>query len=256
MAVPVAKFTFDPNLLTVNFLDKSENSPTSWSWNFGDSTTSTSQNPVKIYAASGKYTVQLTATNVDGSSNTSYIIIVSTTPVLPLTIIEMVNTKIPTGITVDPNYIINTITKWRLFLQPLLDPAILDSLLFDETAWPSLANLLIADLTARDIILDGSGKSVVGNSQSSGGGINNPIKKIVTGPSEAEWFNSSEFWTDIFKKGGLFDALSFSCCNLASRLRIRLPFCPPLTFSPTIPIKSGRTPVPTPVFPFGNTESL
>ena len=34
-----------------------------WSWDFGDGTSSTMQNPVHDYAVSGTYTVQLTVTN-------------------------------------------------------------------------------------------------------------------------------------------------------------------------------------------------
>lgn len=67
---PAADFTqsvvsgFSP--LSVNFLDQSNFNPTSWSWNFGDSTTSTLQNPSKTYSTPGTYTVSLT------SSNSSY----------------------------------------------------------------------------------------------------------------------------------------------------------------------------------------
>ena len=69
-------FTFSPSSPAMNqavqFTDTSTDKPTSWLWNFGDSAsgqanTSTLQNPTHTYAASGNYTVTLTAGN--GSIN-------------------------------------------------------------------------------------------------------------------------------------------------------------------------------------------
>ena len=59
-------------------------SPTSWSWNFGDSSSvnATMQNPVHTYASAGTYTVSLTATNSAGSNTstrTNYITVTSPT---------------------------------------------------------------------------------------------------------------------------------------------------------------------------------
>lgn len=68
---PVAAFVGSPTSgcgpLNVNFTDQSTNSPTSWSWDFGDGGTSTLQNPAHAYTAPGSYTVTLTATNAAGS---------------------------------------------------------------------------------------------------------------------------------------------------------------------------------------------
>ena len=70
---PVANFTANTTTgsapLNVQFTDTSSNTPTSWYWNFGDGTTSTSQNPDHIYNTPGTYNVTLTATN-DGGNNT------------------------------------------------------------------------------------------------------------------------------------------------------------------------------------------
>ncbi|HSH65773.1 MAG TPA: PKD domain-containing protein, partial [Bacteroidia bacterium] len=53
--------------LTVQFTDQSQNSPTSWKWDFGDGTaTSTQQNPSHTYTVAGTYDVTLTATNTYG----------------------------------------------------------------------------------------------------------------------------------------------------------------------------------------------
>ncbi|MFA5331591.1 MAG: PKD domain-containing protein [Methanoregula sp.] len=54
--------------LSVQFIDSSTNTPTSWAWLFGDGGSSTEQNPVHTYRSEGEYTVTLTATNSDGSS--------------------------------------------------------------------------------------------------------------------------------------------------------------------------------------------
>ncbi len=68
---PVADFIGSPTSgeynLPVNFTDLSTNSPTSWSWTFGDGGTSMAQNPSHTYTAAGTYTVSLTATNSCGS---------------------------------------------------------------------------------------------------------------------------------------------------------------------------------------------
>jgi PKD repeat protein len=65
--------------LAILFTDTTANGvPTSWYWDFGDGTTSTSQNPVHTYTASGYYTVRFQAGNVytsDWENKTSYITI-------------------------------------------------------------------------------------------------------------------------------------------------------------------------------------
>lgn len=77
---PVAGFTANTTSLclygSASFTDQSTNSPTSWSWNFGDGGTSTLQNPNHMYTTAGVYTVSLTATNSYGSDTktmTNYI---------------------------------------------------------------------------------------------------------------------------------------------------------------------------------------
>lgn len=53
----------------VQFTDTSTNYPASWSWDFGDGTTSTDQNPIHNYTKFQQYTVTLTVTNAGGSSS-------------------------------------------------------------------------------------------------------------------------------------------------------------------------------------------
>jgi len=57
--------------LTVSFTDMSTNSPTAWSWSFGDGSTSVLQNPVYTYTTAGTFQVMLTASNYGGSKSLS-----------------------------------------------------------------------------------------------------------------------------------------------------------------------------------------
>lgn len=75
-----ANFTATPIVgcapLVVQFSDLSTGSPTAWSWNLGNSTTSVLQNPSTTYTAPGTYTVTLTVTNAGGThtyTQTAYI---------------------------------------------------------------------------------------------------------------------------------------------------------------------------------------
>ena len=66
---PQASFTATPSGLASTFTDSSiapGSSVSSWSWNFGDSGTSTAQSPSHMYAAPGTYTVSETVTAANG----------------------------------------------------------------------------------------------------------------------------------------------------------------------------------------------
>jgi PKD repeat protein len=79
-SAPVASFTANVTSgttpLLVLFTDASTGSPTSWYWDFGDSYTSTDQNPSHTYTQTGVYTVKLTVQNASGNNTlirTAYI---------------------------------------------------------------------------------------------------------------------------------------------------------------------------------------
>jgi PKD repeat protein len=81
---PVANFTATPTNgvepLNVTFTDTSTGSPTGWAWNFGDTGTSSLQNPSNSYGTAGVYTVRLIASNGGGSSTntkTAYINVIT-----------------------------------------------------------------------------------------------------------------------------------------------------------------------------------
>jgi len=77
---PAASFSADQTTIfeggSVQFTDESTNSPTTWSWDFGDGNNSSEQNPSHTYSSAGKYTVELIVSNnygVDTLSKTDYI---------------------------------------------------------------------------------------------------------------------------------------------------------------------------------------
>ncbi|MFA0847586.1 MAG: chitobiase/beta-hexosaminidase C-terminal domain-containing protein, partial [Methanobacterium formicicum] len=81
-STPTADFTATPNKgtvpLTVEFNDQSTGTkPLTYSWDFGDGSTSTEQNPTHTYTTPGNYTVKLTVTNAVGSSEKTMTIITS-----------------------------------------------------------------------------------------------------------------------------------------------------------------------------------
>lgn len=84
--LPFANFTSNVTKgyvpLSVQFTDQSENA-TMWKWDFGDGTSSTKQDPMHTYFAAGNYTINLTATNANGTDSMSAIIAVLEQPAPP-----------------------------------------------------------------------------------------------------------------------------------------------------------------------------
>ncbi|MGA1791502.1 MAG: PKD domain-containing protein, partial [bacterium] len=80
--------------LDVTFTDYSGFDITSWEWDFGDSNTSTGQNPSYIYQNPGTYSVSLTVTNSSGSvteTKSDYIIVSPTPPPPSIYIQQAIN---------------------------------------------------------------------------------------------------------------------------------------------------------------------
>ena len=68
---------------TFHFIDYSSYNPISWTWDFGDGTSSNLQNPVHTYAAAGTYVVCLTTADSSGCSS-NYCETISNVPVQDL----------------------------------------------------------------------------------------------------------------------------------------------------------------------------
>lgn len=67
-SAPQANFNAEANELSISFQDISANNPTEWSWDFGDGTTSTEQNPGHVYEQPGEYVVCLAVSSVCGNT--------------------------------------------------------------------------------------------------------------------------------------------------------------------------------------------
>jgi len=78
-APPTAAFDWaqQPGTLAVAFTDTSTGSPTAWSWDFGDGTSSTERNPTRTYTVAGAYEVTLNASNSSGSSSVTHLVSVN-----------------------------------------------------------------------------------------------------------------------------------------------------------------------------------
>ncbi|RJP48704.1 MAG: PKD domain-containing protein [Anaerolineaceae bacterium] len=83
---PDASFTVDVYQgqapLTVNFTDTSTNTPTAWSWKKNGVEFSVLQNPTYVFSSAGIYTVQLTASNAEGSDTYHMTIIATALPIV------------------------------------------------------------------------------------------------------------------------------------------------------------------------------
>jgi PKD repeat protein len=67
---PTATYASSTNQLNATFTDFSAGTVTSWSWDFGDSQTSTQQNPSHTYSTPGTYNVCLIVSNNCGDADT------------------------------------------------------------------------------------------------------------------------------------------------------------------------------------------
>lgn len=81
---PLAQFSASATTgmapFSVSMTDTSTGTPTAWSWDFGDNTTSTVQNPSHIYTTAGTYLVSL---KVSGGGQTSTLAAQQTLTILP-----------------------------------------------------------------------------------------------------------------------------------------------------------------------------
>jgi PKD repeat protein len=79
-AAPTAGFTYVATGNSVAFTNTSTDA-TSYSWDFGDASSSTQASPTHVYANSGSYTVVLSATNANGTTTSTQTIVLGATDI-------------------------------------------------------------------------------------------------------------------------------------------------------------------------------
>lgn len=153
---------------------------------------------------------------------------------LDLTIYQLVASNLPAGFVVSDNYIDERLKYWQLFLR---DGAEIDPEdVYKWSAWLALEDgdkwaILLSYCIAYDVYLKILGGFFLwvnpGEQEESGGSV----KKIVTGPTEVEYHDSSKALSEIIKaikgQGGLLDEFLRLACAFAAQLGISLPFCEP-----------------------------
>ena len=259
----VVDFIFNTVGLKSNFINLSYEVPDeyTYSWDFGDGGTSTELNPTHEYQKMGFYRVSMSI--VDSNNRpvekvTKTVLISDKVKThLSNSIYVLINTYIPYSIfgKVPSSIKQQFIEKWQLYIQPLVNHEIPVEDFNNELYYEALENQLIMELAAYDYMLlniqnviNATSQTIINDnsqgsecneeysSQSSGSSSNTSsggsIKKIVTGPTEVEYFNDTEsekdFISNITKAvqpGGFIDILKQNLCMLAERLDIYLPIC-------------------------------
>ncbi len=260
------------------------------SWDFGDSKESSSndRSPSYTYETAGFYTVTLRVTNDEETIGQSQLVMVSEdesiTTHLSDSIYNLIDNYIPPelgNITMDQK--VTYITKWQLYLGPLVNHEILPDKYQDELAYEGLENQLVMELAAWEYLnvqltaLLAKTNDFFSKFQSQSGTSeedsedsedhNTRIKSITTGPTEVEYYDKFsdsiaswwKYYMQALQPGGIIDELRINLCTLAQRLEIYLPFCDKVRTSVVPKVvnrrKAGPLGGPNPIAPL-NTGNL
>lgn len=252
-----ADFTLAKSGLVVTVTNRSTLVPSgsTYQWDFGDSTPIvTDENPAAhTYSSYGVYSITLTITPPPTA--------VPLVQVQSIVLSDLSQTQLSGSIydLIDsyiPDELVPTITykdkrvyieKWQLYIQPLVNHDVPLQQYNNELYYEALENQLIMELAAYDWLNIGIMnllRSVSNTVQDSTSGSetavvtatdNQGIKKIVTGPTEVEYYEGvldgesasslAKTVTTALKPGGFIDNIRINICMLASRLEIYLPIC-------------------------------
>lgn len=250
-------FSFSKDGLDVTFRNTSREVPdgSTYLWDFGDYTATVSDmNPTHTYDQEGFYLVKLTITPPDSSgveaTSTSMTVglslLVKTT--LSDSIYNLFDLRIPDNMV---SLLTDTdrqmyIQKWQLFLYDLVPSEVTLENAENEFAWEALENQLVLEAACYDwtvvtaiALMQSLGTTISEDSSSTDGdsdqAAGQEVKKIVTGPTEVEFFasaTSGDSASSIFKSltsalspGGIIDLMRQNLCMLAKRLRVALYIC-------------------------------
>lgn len=229
-------------------------------WVFGDGEYSTDTAPWHTYPKSDFYPVTLKIVDnlYQAIDSITYQIgvsgIVKTT--LSDSIYDLIDTYIPSEVGKlsykDKQFYIR---KWQLYLQPLVNHFIPVEEYANEMYYEALENQLIMELSAYDFMvteisnmLKIIGAKAAGYSSNNNSSTTSPgtsggsIKKITTGPTEVEYFDSGSSISDelssltkFLQSDGVIDTIKQNICMLSARLEIYLPICNSLPSKKVVP---------------------
>ena len=256
-------------------------------WDFGDfkENSSNDRSPSYTYETAGFYTVTLRVTIGEETIEQSQLVMVSEdesiTTHLSDSIYNLIDNYIPPelgNITIDQK--VTYITKWQLYLGPLVNHEILPDKYQDELAYEGLENQLVMELAAWEYLnvqltallaktndFFSKFQSQSGTSEEDSEDPNTRIKSITTGPTEVEYYDKFsdsiaswwKYYMQALQPGGIIDELRINLCTLAQRLEIYLPFCDKVRTSVVPKVvnrrKAGPLGGPNPIAPL-NTGNL
>lgn len=244
------------------------------SWDFGDSKESSSndRSPSYTYETAGFYTVTLKVTSKEETIEQSQLVMVSEdegiTTHLSDSIYTLIDSYIPKELgtmTIDQK--VAYITKWQLYIGPLVNHEILPDKYQDELAYEGLENQLVMELAAWEYLnvqitallantnnfFSNFQKQSDNNTSEEDTDEGNPrIRRITTGPTEVEYFDKYsdsiaswwKYYIQALQPGGIIDELRINLCTLAQRLDIYLPFCDKTNTSIVPRVVNHRKPGP------------
>ena len=224
------------------------------SWDFGDfkESSSNDRSPSYTYETAGFYTVTLRVTIGEETIEQSQLVMVSEdeniTTHLSDSIYNLIDNYIPKELgNMSMDQKVTYITKWQLYLGPLVNHEISPDKYQDELAYEGLENQLVMELAAWEYLnvqitaLLARTNDFFSKFQSQPESSTNSeeedsstrIKKITTGPTEVEYFDKYsdsiaswwKYYMQALQPGGIIDELRVNLCTLAQRLDIYLPFC-------------------------------
>ena len=223
-------------------------------WDFGDfkESSSNDRSPSYTYETAGFYTVTLRVTIGEETIEQSQLVMVSDdeniTTHLSDSIYNLIDNYIPKELgNMSMDQKVTYITKWQLYLGPLVNHEISPDKYQDELAYEGLENQLVMELAAWEYLnvqitaLLARTNDFFSKFQSQPESSTNSeeedsstrIKKITTGPTEVEYFDKYsdsiaswwKYYMQALQPGGIIDELRVNLCTLAQRLDIYLPFC-------------------------------
>jgi PKD repeat protein len=251
-------------------------------WGFGDfkESSSNDRSPSYTYETAGFYTVTLRVTIGEETIEQSQLVMVSDdeniTTHLSDSIYNLIDNYIPKELgNMSMDQKVTYITKWQLYLGPLVNHEISPDKYQDELAYEGLENQLVMELAAWEYLnvqitaLLARTNDFFSKFQSQPESSTNPeeedsstrIKKITTGPTEVEYFDKYsdsiaswwKYYMQALQPGGIIDELRVNLCTLAQRLDIYLPFCDKVRTSVVPKVvnhrKAGHLGGPNPIAP-------